>query len=63
MRIEHKMNWSKKDGLNLIFDKTRILKQELETKGCASAEIPPNPQPLIHKGNDNYLKHNRKTIE
>lgn len=58
-----KMKWSEKEGLDLRFDKSKVLKQALERKGCLSTEIPPNPQPLIHTGNDNYLGRNKWNTE
>ena len=54
-----KVTWSKKEGLDLRWDKTKILKKQLKVKGRNSKEIPVVQDPQVHKAKDNYIRPTR----
>ena len=53
-----KDTWSKKEGLDLRRDKTKILKKELREKGRKSKEVPKVKDPQVHKGKEKYIRNN-----
>ena len=51
-----KVTWSKKEGIDLRWDKTKILKKEPKKKGRKSVELPLIKDPQVHKGKENFLR-------
>lgn len=49
-----KETWSKKEGLNLKWDKSKILRQALEKK---EKDVPKVKAAQIHTGKDNYIRY------
>ena len=52
-----KETWSKKEGLDLRWDKNKVLKKELQNKGRKSKKVPAVQEPQVHEGKDNYRRY------